>query len=832
MKNKKIFLLFSFVLLVSFLFFAKATLASDNLGINAVDNTIILNATDPRTIIVRVINIFLGLLGAIALALVVWGGFMWMTSEGNEEKISKAKGLLKNAVIGLAIILASWGIVYFLFKNLFPANQAGTGNNTPGQVFFQAGLGAIGVCSLESVYPAPRQTAVPRNTMIMITFREEVSSSSISNENVIICNENDFDAVAKKCSSPVSFVSSTVDNKIFTLLPDVYLGNENSFSNYIVYLSNDILIADGSRSVFDECSSQYFVWNFEVSNILDLTPPQVASIFPYPDNEQDTETVSNLSYAQATMSITGTERPKVAADADVVSTVRLGATTFPIQATIDRNYNDVYDEFDVTINSDRNTAQMIAKIDGGGSRTFNLTIGSSYMITGYDPLVIELFNPNYPAGASWRIRVSRKVMPDKIVVGSKTYWFGLTVNTGTGATLAQNIVNALSTNPNVEATRDPNSLNISLRAKMAGSSGNGLPLSTTATSTITTTSFTGGADLINTVNINDKKDKPMNSIIQINFNEAINPLTVVGDSAEVSSTIRVINLSDNNNVIPGSFSISSDYRTLEFKSANLCGVNACGEDIYCLPANSKLKVEVVAASLFNCSGNNNNCANKSPFSTCTNNICTNSADNKFYPLANISLGSGVMDAAANSMDGNANSSAEGPVNYFDKNVPNTSYGDNLRWSFWTNNKIESNPPQINSIFPDINATSSDLWLPVKIGFNKLMMASTLRTGEIAVDNGRGPISHRLLNLISGQLVGYWIGAENIDENPFDGEPEKTNAYINHAQFYEGADYASQIGSGVKDIYQNCFKPSVGLDCEATNNMPYCCNGVATSSPCN
>ena len=37
-----------------------------------------------------------------------------MTSGGNEEDIKKAKALMKNAVIGLIIILVSWSLTYYL----------------------------------------------------------------------------------------------------------------------------------------------------------------------------------------------------------------------------------------------------------------------------------------------------------------------------------------------------------------------------------------------------------------------------------------------------------------------------------------------------------------------------------------------------------------------------------------------------------------------------------------------------------------------------------------------------------------------------------------------
>lgn len=65
-----------------------------------------------------VINIALSFLGLIFLSLILVSGFQWMTSNGNEEVISKAKKRLINSVIGLIVILAAYGITYFIFEGL------------------------------------------------------------------------------------------------------------------------------------------------------------------------------------------------------------------------------------------------------------------------------------------------------------------------------------------------------------------------------------------------------------------------------------------------------------------------------------------------------------------------------------------------------------------------------------------------------------------------------------------------------------------------------------------------------------------------------------------
>lgn len=68
---------------------------------------------DPRVTVVLIIRFVLNLTGLILLGLVVYAGIMWMTAGGNEEHITKAKGLLKNAIIGLIIVVSSYAITIF-----------------------------------------------------------------------------------------------------------------------------------------------------------------------------------------------------------------------------------------------------------------------------------------------------------------------------------------------------------------------------------------------------------------------------------------------------------------------------------------------------------------------------------------------------------------------------------------------------------------------------------------------------------------------------------------------------------------------------------------------
>lgn len=74
--------------------------------------------SDILTTIGTIINVALGLLGVVLLVITIYAGFLWMTAQGNEEQVTKAKGMITNAVIGLIITLAAYSITDFVVQNI------------------------------------------------------------------------------------------------------------------------------------------------------------------------------------------------------------------------------------------------------------------------------------------------------------------------------------------------------------------------------------------------------------------------------------------------------------------------------------------------------------------------------------------------------------------------------------------------------------------------------------------------------------------------------------------------------------------------------------------
>lgn len=75
----------------------------------------------PVLIASQIINILLQLLGLMALILMVYGGWIWMMSKGNQEEVSKAKDLITGTVIGMLVILASYSFMRFVFEAIVDA---------------------------------------------------------------------------------------------------------------------------------------------------------------------------------------------------------------------------------------------------------------------------------------------------------------------------------------------------------------------------------------------------------------------------------------------------------------------------------------------------------------------------------------------------------------------------------------------------------------------------------------------------------------------------------------------------------------------------------------
>ncbi len=81
-------------------------------------------------IIANIINILLGLLGIVFVILMIFGGYVWMTAMGAEDKIKKAKGIITQAVIGIVIVVMAYGISIFVLNAIYDATTDSAAGGT------------------------------------------------------------------------------------------------------------------------------------------------------------------------------------------------------------------------------------------------------------------------------------------------------------------------------------------------------------------------------------------------------------------------------------------------------------------------------------------------------------------------------------------------------------------------------------------------------------------------------------------------------------------------------------------------------------------------------
>ncbi|MFA5359759.1 MAG: Ig-like domain-containing protein [Patescibacteria group bacterium] len=292
---------FLFTLLAVFLL-GNFVLAADapNVGLSYAEGTGLSNSQDIRVIIAKIIRIVIGFLGIIAVGLIIYAGWLWMTSGGNEEKVEQAKKTLTNAVIGLIIIIASFAIASFILNKLIAATGGDMANAPGGGT--GGGVAALGSGIIESHYPERNQKDIPRNTKIAITFKEAIDPTTIitdgkiNKDNIKIYKTEDgvdgavtFDVIAMK----------TDDNKTFVFKPTEYLGSPTEKIWYSVALGKNIKKATGDLAFGAIVGAIAYDWMFEVGTFIDTTPPKVESVIPQPSSTEPRNVVVQINFSEA-----------------------------------------------------------------------------------------------------------------------------------------------------------------------------------------------------------------------------------------------------------------------------------------------------------------------------------------------------------------------------------------------------------------------------------------------------------------------------------------------------------------------------------------------------
>lgn len=71
------------------------------------------------SIIKDIINVVIGIVGVIAVVMMIIGGISFITSQGDTNKVTKARNTILYGVVGLIVALLAFAIVNFVLGSLF-----------------------------------------------------------------------------------------------------------------------------------------------------------------------------------------------------------------------------------------------------------------------------------------------------------------------------------------------------------------------------------------------------------------------------------------------------------------------------------------------------------------------------------------------------------------------------------------------------------------------------------------------------------------------------------------------------------------------------------------
>ncbi|MCH7492620.1 Ig-like domain-containing protein, partial [Patescibacteria group bacterium] len=282
-------------------FWAPGVVAQVNIDPN-IGTTFGLGTADLLSTVINVVQWALGFLGLVAVIFIMYGGFIWMTAAGNQEKVAKAKQIIQRAVIGLVIVLLAWAIVLFVIDRTSTLSGGGGGSSCnfgdvngcydcdisnnwvynpdycglPGNAFY-----------VRWVDPAEDETNVLLCTIIQVQFNEEILPASVPGNAHFIVEGGDLGGIActndNDCASALCTGTCQGDEvagawnvaaKGLEFLPD---------SNYLDSTTYRVDLVGGASGIDDTGSLDSFAgktWWFTTGSTTLPNPPTVTAIYP------------------------------------------------------------------------------------------------------------------------------------------------------------------------------------------------------------------------------------------------------------------------------------------------------------------------------------------------------------------------------------------------------------------------------------------------------------------------------------------------------------------------------------------------------------------------
>lgn len=248
-------------------------------GLNVVGANVSLPSTDPRILIGRIINVVLSLLAIILLILILYAGFLWMTAGGNADQIAKAKAYIRNAIIGVIIILCSWALARYILTKLIQA-AGGTGGTTTGGGGPPGGggFGTSGSSQFHLIAITPNGAVGTKKVIVKIVFNKPLDATTASAADaVIVTKTSDGTRVAGTTEANGSVMRFHPNNPCPAPNTDKFCFDDNT--EYTVTVSPTVRSSTAEPltcgGFAPACTGR-----FQTGSAVIITPPTIVLTYP------------------------------------------------------------------------------------------------------------------------------------------------------------------------------------------------------------------------------------------------------------------------------------------------------------------------------------------------------------------------------------------------------------------------------------------------------------------------------------------------------------------------------------------------------------------------
>lgn len=256
-----------------------------NLGLDQVQQTSGLGNSSFATIVGRIIRVILSLLGIVTIGFIIYGGFMWMTSGGSEEKLDQAKRTITNGVIGLVIMLSAFAITEFVMRSVGNATGTQTGfvsseDNANVSVDTTGGyISSSGGLQVKSIIPKGTQQYA--NLQVNVLFTGTIDETSVKDNFKVSNAAGDVPGTVTVKGDSIVFVPSAACPEPNTSKKCFTPGTEYTVT--VTGGKGGIVSATTKKSL--NCGSSGCTAKFTPGDKVDVQAPTITNVEPK-DNDK------------------------------------------------------------------------------------------------------------------------------------------------------------------------------------------------------------------------------------------------------------------------------------------------------------------------------------------------------------------------------------------------------------------------------------------------------------------------------------------------------------------------------------------------------------------